>query len=97
MKLQKFLLLGGMVAMLLFGAASCQDKNSGIDPDTLETGTTYMSLVLDLSQSIDELRLTRAEDDDVHNPAGEWEGRDLIKNGMSISCTLVEARYKFRQ
>ena len=69
-----------MVAMLLFGAASCQDKNSGIDPDTLETGTTYMSLVLDLSQSIDELRLTRAEDDDVHNPAGEWEGRDLIKN-----------------
>ena len=80
MKLRKLLLFGGMLAMLLFGAASCQDKNNDIDPDTLETGTTYMSLVIDLSKSIDELRLTRAEDDDVHNPKGDWGGRDLIKN-----------------
>lgn len=64
--------------MLLFGAASCQDKNSDIEPE-LE-GTTYMSLVLDLSQSIDELRSTRAGDDDVHNSVGNWGGRDKIEN-----------------
>ncbi len=71
MKLQKTLLLLSTLVLML-GASSCQKEKKG---EVLPEGSTYMSLVLDLA--IDPT--TKAEDG-VHNPKGNWEGRDKINS-----------------
>lgn len=64
------LILGAIFVMGMF---ACKKESPKKDP--IESGTTYMSVSITLPQ---ELRADK--EDDKHNPAGEWEGRDKIKN-----------------
>lgn len=63
------LILGAIFVMGMF---ACKKESPKKDP--IESGTTYMSVSITLPQEL------RAEEDDKHNPAGTWEGRDKIEN-----------------
>ncbi len=67
------LILGAIFVMGMF---ACKKESPKKDP--IESGTTYMSVSITLPQ---ELRA--GKEDDKHNPAGEWEGRDKIE-GVDI-------------
>lgn len=75
MSLKRILLLTSIMVMTV----ACNKEPINNDGD--QALTTYMSVVVDLSQGTKEL--TRSEDNTVHNPAGHWEGRDKI-NGVDI-------------
>ncbi len=63
------LILGAIFVMGMF---ACKKESPKKDP--IESGTTYMSVSITLPQEL------RAEEDDKHNPAGTWDGRDKINN-----------------
>ena len=66
MSLNRILLFMSILVMAL----ACNKEPINNDGD--RALTTYMSVVVDLSQG---QKLTRSQDNTIHNPAGHWEGR----------------------
>lgn len=60
-------------AIFVMGMLAC--KREALKKESIESGTTYMSVSINLPQ---ELRAD--SEDEKHNSVGTWEGRDEIKN-----------------
>lgn len=79
-----------MLALALVGGMSACTQRGGNDtpePNT-STGNTYMSVAISTTQSSNMLKA----EDESHNPVGEYEGRDKIKDLTVYVISLPEGK-----